>query len=290
VILEPLTRVAADAGSAEELEEARKNADAALRDSGQRATICEKERCADRDVKKHAAARELHESAKRAYNDKRYKVALDLATRATTAFDEVLAVPLPGAADDKGSLKDAEDAVRDANVAKKLCSTRGCATHDSEGVVRAGETLLSATVACNDKRYGVCRDRAREAEGIYKKALAAVPTFEIPEGVAGLSRSGDMLVPSPPITFTNGTATLDTKSQAMVAAVAKTILENKKTIRRVSLVGYTDNRGWAPQNKKLSADRAAALRNALVTKGVPADLVVSEGRGSENPVADKHDG
>ncbi|MFO0641981.1 MAG: OmpA family protein [Polyangiaceae bacterium] len=286
VILEPLTRVTADAGSAEELEEARKNADAALRDSGQRSTICEKERCADRDVKKHAAARELHESAKRAYNDKRYKVALDLATRATTAFDEVLAVPLPGAADDKGSLKDAEDAVRDANVAKKVCSTRGCATHDSEGVVRAGETLLSATVACNDKRYGVCRDRAREAEGIYKKALAAVPTFEIPEGVVGLSRSGDMLVPSPPITFTNGTATLDTKSQAMVAAVAKTILENKKTIRRVSLVGYTDNRGWAPQNKKLSADRAAALRNALVTKGVPADLVTSEGRGAENPVAD----
>ena len=285
-ILEPLTRVAADAGSAEELEEARKNADAALRDSGQRATICEKERCADRDVKKHAAARELHESGKRAYGDKRYKVALDLATRATTAFDEVLAIPLPGANDDKGSLKDAEDAVRDANVAKKLCATRGCATHDSEGVVRAGETLLSATVACNDKRYGVCRERAREAEGIYKKVLAAVPTFEIPEGVVGLSRSGDMLVPSPPITFTNGTATLDTKSQAMVAAVAKTILENKKTLRRVSLVGYTDNRGWAPQNKKLSADRAAALRNALVTKGVPADLVTSEGRGSENPVAD----
>lgn len=289
LVLEPLTRAEPDGGSEAELDAARKGADMALRASGERATICEKERCIERDVKKLAAAKELHESAKRAYDAKRFKAATELADHAKAGFDEVLAIALPGATDaekDKALRPEAEDALRDATVKEKLCETSGCATHAAESVVRARETLLSAKVACTDKRYGICRDRAREAETTYQLAMDAAPSFAVPADIKGISKSGDVLLVSPPLVYTNGTTALDSKSQPSVAALARTLLENKKTLKRVNLVGYTDNRGIAAQNKKLSEGRAQTLRQALIGKGVPADLLVAEGRGADAPIAD----
>jgi outer membrane protein OmpA-like peptidoglycan-associated protein len=290
-LLGPLVEAGADSGSSEELEASRVRGDAALREAGQLATVCEKERCVDRDLKKLAQAKELLESARRAYDAKRYRATVELAERAGKAFDEVLHVALPptGPTDaerEKAMRGEAEDALRDAVVAEKLCATKGCREREPEGTLRARETLVSAQVACNDKRYEPCRDRARAAEKAYRATLASAPTFEVPAGLRGIVRQGDVLLLDPPIVFTNGTSSLDPKSDAQVGALAKTLVDNRKALKKVNLVGYTDNRGHAPANKKLSADRAARLRAALVSKGVPADLLVSEGRGSESPVDD----
>lgn len=290
-MLTPLLASGPDSGSAEELEASRVRGDTALREAGQLATVCEKERCADRDVKKLAQAKELLDSARRAYEAKRYLATVELAERARKAFDEVLHVALPAsgptdAEREKALRAEAEDATRDATVAEKLCATKGCRERDPEGSLRARETLLSAQVACNDKRFEPCRDRARAAEKAYRAILASAPTFEVPSGLRGISRQGDVVVLDPPIVFTNGTASLDPKSDAQVSALAKTLVDNRKALKKVNLVGYTDNRGYGPANKKLSADRAARLKSALIFKGVPADLLVSEGRGSDNPVDD----
>ncbi len=290
-LLGPLVEAGADSGSAEELEASRARGDAALREAGQLATVCKKERCVDRDVKRLAQAKELLESARRAYDAKRFRATVELAERAGKAFDEVLHVALPpsgptDAEKEKAMRGEAEDALRDATVAEKLCATKGCRERDPEGTLRARETLLSAQVACNDKRFEPCRDRARAAEKAYRATIAAAPTFEVPAGLRGIARQGDALLLDPPIVFTNGTSSLDPKSDAQVGALAKTLVDNRKALKKVNLVGYTDNRGYAPANKKLSADRAARLRAALVSKGVPADLLVSEGRGSDSPVDD----
>lgn len=293
VILEPLASAPADSGSAEELEAARRSADDALREAGQFETVCEKEACGDRDVKKLAAAKGLLDSAKRAYEAKRFKATVDLAKQARDQFDAVLHIALPAATPtdaekEKAFLKDAEDATRDATIAKKLCEEKGCRERDAEAIVRANETLLSSQVACSDHRYSICRDRAREAEKAYKGVLASAPTFEVPSDVQGVTRSGNVLIVAPPVVFLNGTSTLDSKSASSVAAVAKTLIANKKALQKVSLVGYSDNRGPAAQNQKLSTDRAAQFKAALVSKGVPADLVTSEGRGPANPIDDNN--
>ena len=49
---------------------------------------------------------------------------------------------------------------------------------------------------------------------------------------------------------------------------------------------YTDDRGNAAKNVKLSAARAAAVKAYLVGKGVAADRVTTKGAGSANPIGD----
>ncbi|CAB3787062.1 Outer membrane protein A [Paraburkholderia caffeinitolerans] len=48
--------------------------------------------------------------------------------------------------------------------------------------------------------------------------------------------------------------------------------------------GYTDRIGSAAYNDRLSLRRAQAVKSYLVSKGVPADRIYTEGKGKRNPV------
>jgi len=50
--------------------------------------------------------------------------------------------------------------------------------------------------------------------------------------------------------------------------------------------GYTDNVGTHDNNMALSQMRAQAVRDYLVSKGMPQDLVTAQGKGPDEPVAD----
>lgn len=52
----------------------------------------------------------------------------------------------------------------------------------------------------------------------------------------------------------------------------------------VHVIGYTDRLGSAASNRKLSERRAVTVRDYLVGKGVAADRIDAEGRGSADPV------
>lgn len=64
-----------------------------------------------------------------------------------------------------------------------------------------------------------------------------------------------------------------------LATVMKKYPENVLTIK-----GYTDNTGTDKINKPLSQKRAEAVRDALVSDGIPANTASAVGMGSENPV------
>jgi OOP family OmpA-OmpF porin len=55
-------------------------------------------------------------------------------------------------------------------------------------------------------------------------------------------------------------------------------------IERIVLVGHTDRLGSAGHNQPLSLQRATAVRDHLVARGLPAHLFAVEGKGSEQPV------
>lgn len=55
-------------------------------------------------------------------------------------------------------------------------------------------------------------------------------------------------------------------------------------IERIALVGHTDRLGSAEHNQPLSLQRATAVRDHLVARGLPAALFTVEGKGSEQPV------
>jgi outer membrane protein OmpA-like peptidoglycan-associated protein len=52
--------------------------------------------------------------------------------------------------------------------------------------------------------------------------------------------------------------------------------------------GYTDNRGNEHRNDRLSLQRANAIRQALIARGVDENRIRTRGLGSANPVADNH--
>lgn len=54
---------------------------------------------------------------------------------------------------------------------------------------------------------------------------------------------------------------------------------------RVQLAGYTDNTGDPETNRRLSLDRANAVKGMLVAQGVSADRIAAVGMGEDHPVA-----
>ncbi|MGE4132222.1 MAG: OmpA family protein [Bdellovibrionales bacterium] len=66
-----------------------------------------------------------------------------------------------------------------------------------------------------------------------------------------------------------------------MAAILKKYPENVLTIK-----GYTDSTGSATTNQRLSQERAQAVKNQIVSGGVPADTVSTVGMGPSDPVGD----
>ena len=62
-------------------------------------------------------------------------------------------------------------------------------------------------------------------------------------------------------------------------------LKSVSRIGQIEVIGHTDSRGTEKYNQALSERRADAVRRYLVEQGVPADAIVSSGRGESDPVA-----
>jgi len=59
-----------------------------------------------------------------------------------------------------------------------------------------------------------------------------------------------------------------------------------KEEQKIEVAGHTDNDGKAADNLKLSQQRAEAVRNYLLKKGIKPNRVVAKGYGASQPVAD----
>jgi outer membrane protein OmpA-like peptidoglycan-associated protein len=84
--------------------------------------------------------------------------------------------------------------------------------------------------------------------------------------------------------FANGSARLGAGSQGELQYIAQ-IMENCPNVR-MTVAGYTDNVGKSDSNLRLSRNRAGAVVDDLVAKGVSRDRLHPEGFGDQDPVAD----
>lgn len=85
------------------------------------------------------------------------------------------------------------------------------------------------------------------------------------------------------VNFATGTAELTQASFAVLNEVAASLVDNPG--ERVRVVGHTDNTGRRETNLRLSAERARAVVDYLVSRGVARDRLESEGAGPDEPVA-----
>jgi outer membrane protein OmpA-like peptidoglycan-associated protein len=90
--------------------------------------------------------------------------------------------------------------------------------------------------------------------------------------------------------FDPGSATLSPVSNTQLEQLGA-VLKAYRTVL-ITVAGHTDSTGDPVANQQLSAQRAAAVKQALVVQGVAASRVTDEGFGSERPIAsnDTEDG
>jgi len=84
--------------------------------------------------------------------------------------------------------------------------------------------------------------------------------------------------------FDTGLATLKPSSYKALNDLAEVML--LKTTLVIEIAGHTDNTGTSEINKKLSQDRADAVRNYLIKKGIAANHIIAKGYGDTEPIAD----
>ncbi|RYZ22569.1 MAG: flagellar motor protein MotB [Chitinophagaceae bacterium] len=78
--------------------------------------------------------------------------------------------------------------------------------------------------------------------------------------------------------------TLKPESQVELDRVVQLLADNPTV--RIQLEGHTDNQGVAADNQKLSDNRAKAVVNYLLTKGIKPERLLAKGFGATKPVAE----
>jgi outer membrane protein OmpA-like peptidoglycan-associated protein len=88
-----------------------------------------------------------------------------------------------------------------------------------------------------------------------------------------------------PIFFDFNKATIQARSEPLLNEMAN-LIRTRPDLGVIAIEGYTDSRGSAKYNLKLSRERAAAVRSVLIKSGVAEDRLTSDGFGSARPVED----
>ncbi len=84
--------------------------------------------------------------------------------------------------------------------------------------------------------------------------------------------------------FETGSAKLRPESYTRLNEFAGALAANREA--RVALNGYTDSVGNSASNLRLSQERANTVAADLIRMGIPADRLITQGFGEENPIAD----
>lgn len=88
--------------------------------------------------------------------------------------------------------------------------------------------------------------------------------------------------------FNEGNDTLTEESKATFERVFPDIA--KRSVPDIVVIGHTDSTGSDPLNDKLSLQRANAIRELLIQRGIPAADVAAEGRGKREPLVKTGEG
>ncbi len=135
-----------------------------------------------------------------------------------------------------------------------------------------------------------CPDTDRDKDGVVDR-LDACPDLPGPRENRGCpvkgpaKLEGDRIELGEVVYFDTAKDTIQRRSDALLDSVA-TIVKAHPEIGKLRVEGHTDAQGARAYNVKLSQRRAAAVVKALVKRGVPAERLVAQGFGPDQPVAD----
>ncbi|MDZ4668138.1 MAG: DUF5723 family protein [bacterium] len=188
---------------------------------------------------------------------------------------------------DRDSVPDAEDMCPSIPGPVAL---KGCPDIDGDGIINQNDSCVAEagparTFGCPDTdgdgvadRYDNCPTEAGTKENY------GCPTLDPSLVVLNEEEKKVLNEAFSSLEFKTGTATIAQSSLASLTELAELFLA--KPDYKLEVNGYTDNVGNAAKNKKLSQDRAIAVKSFLTGKGVQANRLKASGFGSQNPISD----
>jgi len=152
--------------------------------------------------------------------------------------------------------------------------TRHPALHGGDDLDDGTRARVAQAVAAIPGVGGVhwANPRARPAAG----RQAAEP------GPFHCQRDVESLLAVRVIRFDQGSARIEEASKVLLDEVARALKPCRGSI--IAIGGHSDSVGDAAVNLKLSQDRAEAVRDALVARGLPRDSLRAAGYGTSRPV------
>lgn len=109
-------------------------------------------------------------------------------------------------------------------------------------------------------------------------ALAKLAAKEEERGLV-ITLSGSVL-------FASNESELMPAAQNKLNEVADALLATKE--RKLTIEGHTDSQGSSSHNMDLAQRRAEAVRNYIVSRGYPSNMIFAQGIGEGRPVADNN--
>jgi outer membrane protein OmpA-like peptidoglycan-associated protein len=198
----------------------------------------------------------------------------------------------------KASIKDSEASLersdqqlaqlREAEIARargELARARAMLSEQSKELAVRGEQLASADqqLATTAEQLAAERAARAAAEERYREAmrkLAEAAALNVKE-----EKRGTVIILPGNVLFASGKYELTPGAQQKLTLVAGTLAPQAET-HDIVVEGHTDSRGSRDFNMTLSQNRAQAVMNYLVARGVPAESITSVGIGPDRPIAE----
>lgn len=190
---------------------------------------------------------------------------------------------------------DLDEAEAEAEEREQLERQLSIAREERDALVLQTEAQIAElTEALEDERAALTalRDELESTKSALAKAEADQPvnnldlSQEDAADIGGQLTETGILVEFEPdeLSFDSASAILPTTNLPTLDRIAKW-LEDRPELN-VRIEGHTDSLGSPEINQPLSQQRAEAVRQALIDRGIAAERVMARGAGSTQPIAD----
>ena len=135
-----------------------------------------------------------------------------------------------------------------------------------------------------------CKNQFLEALAALEGSVGAPPPQDVMPPVTAMGAPAGPMAPEDAkylVFFDFDSSKVDAGGQSVIDSVVAEI--NRQNISAVTIIGHADTSGSKQYNKRLSGKRANAVRDALVKRGISANLLQVESRGEDEPLVQTPD-
>jgi outer membrane protein OmpA-like peptidoglycan-associated protein len=168
-----------------------------------------------------------------------------------------------------------QDAGRGAGIGALAGVVLGAATGGSQGAARGA--VIGGALGAGGGFLWTQKMHQQKATMERATAGTGVGVSQTPDNQLKLDIPSD-------VSFATGRSDISSSFAPILNQFATSLNQNQVTT--VSIIGHTDSTGSDAINNPLSVDRANAARDYLVSRGVARNRIMTEGRGSREPIAD----